>query len=318
MPGIVTIPPQASSVWQPPVADAADLPSTAQVGDLRLNLDTESLVYWNGVAWAPVGGGGTFNGDMGTGTLSFDSGLANGLASMTVASDRLRVTASRVMEFNPNNDVTLYVAKGSGVYSQISAIDADYILEAGAGSIGSLWWATHGVGDIGKTTKQAVPFPGPQGPRDIYLNRNILFGDGSLGSGLKYSSPSTSRLKAHFNQVDFYSLDDAYYMEVIMNTSGTHKVQTNADLWLNDGAKMIYYSGTAAKKQAGNATLVGGTVTVSNTTVGANTVIQLTRKTAGGVIGDLTYTINAGTSFTIDSASASDTSVVTWTLAEVQ
>lgn len=74
-------------------------------------------------------------------------------------------------------------------------------------------------------------------------------------------------------------------------------------------------SGT--NQRAGNATLVGGTVTVSNTTVTANTVVILTRKTAGGTLGNLTYTLSAGTSFTINSDSGTDTSVVSYMLIEV-
>lgn len=63
---------------------------------------------------------------------------------------------------------------------------------------------------------------------------------------------------------------------------------------------------------AGNATLVAGTVTVTNANVGADSIIMLTRKTAGGTLGNLTYTISNGTSFTINSDSSSDTSVVSY------
>lgn len=74
-------------------------------------------------------------------------------------------------------------------------------------------------------------------------------------------------------------------------------------------------SGTGAR--AGNATLVAGTVTVTNTTVTANTIVYLTRKTAGGTIGNLSYTLSAGASFTINSDSASDTSVISYILIEL-
>ena len=61
----------------------------------------------------------------------------------------------------------------------------------------------------------------------------------------------------------------------------------------------------------------GGTVTVSNTTITANSIIYLTRKTAGGTIGDLTYTLSAATSFTINSASGTDTSTVSFIIVEL-
>lgn len=81
-------------------------------------------------------------------------------------------------------------------------------------------------------------------------------------------------------------------------------------------------SGTGAR--AGNATLVGGTVTVANTTVTANTVVIPSRKTPGGTLGNsLSYSVSAGTSFTITSVdatgvlSALDTSVCSFLLIEL-
>jgi hypothetical protein len=70
-------------------------------------------------------------------------------------------------------------------------------------------------------------------------------------------------------------------------------------------------SGAAAV--VGNAALSSGTVTVNTTAVKANSYIVLTRKTSGGTIGTaITYTINAGTSFTITSDNVLDTSTFTW------
>ena len=77
-------------------------------------------------------------------------------------------------------------------------------------------------------------------------------------------------------------------------------------LRLNDGAN----------EQMGVATLVGGTVTVNNTKVTANTRIFVNHRTTGGTIGILTYTIVANTSFTITSSSGTDTSTVNWLLIE--
>lgn len=75
---------------------------------------------------------------------------------------------------------------------------------------------------------------------------------------------------------------------------------------------------SGVNQRAGNATLVTGTVTVNNTTVTANTVVLLTRKTSGGTIGlAITYTVSAGTSFTISSDSAIDTSTFSYLLIEV-
>lgn len=64
----------------------------------------------------------------------------------------------------------------------------------------------------------------------------------------------------------------------------------------------------------GIATLVGGTVTVNNTSVTANSRITLTVATPGGTQGHLSYSLSAGTSFTINSTSGTETSTVSWTL----
>jgi len=67
----------------------------------------------------------------------------------------------------------------------------------------------------------------------------------------------------------------------------------------------------------GVATLVGGTVTVSNNTVTANTRIMLTAQNNGGTIGFLSVSARtAATSFVILSSSGSDTSIVAWMLVE--
>jgi len=78
--------------------------------------------------------------------------------------------------------------------------------------------------------------------------------------------------------------------------------------------------GVAIKEGAtgrmGTATLVGGTVTVANTTVTANTRVFISRSTTGGTPGHLSTTQIASTSFTVNSSDAGDTSVVNWLLFE--
>lgn len=67
----------------------------------------------------------------------------------------------------------------------------------------------------------------------------------------------------------------------------------------------------------GTATLVGGTVAVSESRVTASSVILLTCQTPGGTPGWLQVsTRTAGTSFTILSSSGTDTSTVGWLLIE--
>jgi hypothetical protein len=71
-----------------------------------------------------------------------------------------------------------------------------------------------------------------------------------------------------------------------------------------------------ANARMGVATLAGGTVTVANTSVTADTRVALFRQAAGGTLGHLSATKVAGTSFTITSDNAADTSTVAWVLFE--
>lgn len=69
---------------------------------------------------------------------------------------------------------------------------------------------------------------------------------------------------------------------------------------------------------AGNAVLVAGTKHVSNVNVAVGAVIMLTRKTAGGTIGSLTYTIDGGGGgFTINSSDVADTSTISYLIVNV-
>ena len=73
--------------------------------------------------------------------------------------------------------------------------------------------------------------------------------------------------------------------------------------------------GSNAKQ--GTAVLVAGTVTVANTSVTANSRILLTTQTPGGTAGFLVVSARtAGTSFTILSSNAADTSTVAYEIFE--
>lgn len=87
---------------------------------------------------------------------------------------------------------------------------------------------------------------------------------------------------------------------------------------INISAGKLLSVSSGSNQRAGNATLVAGAVTVSNTSVTANTVVILTRKISSGTIGMApTYTVSAGVSFTITSDNALDTSTFSYFLIEV-
>jgi hypothetical protein len=67
----------------------------------------------------------------------------------------------------------------------------------------------------------------------------------------------------------------------------------------------------------GTVTLVAGTATVSTTKVTANSRVFLTAQTSGASPGALRISARvAGTSFTVTSSSAGDTSAVAWMIVE--
>lgn len=106
------------------------------------------------------------------------------------------------------------------------------------------------------------------------------------------------------------TIGTAYALNV---ASGTTLLQA---LRLGLAAPLSIVSGT--NQRAGNATLTGGTVTVNNTTVTANSILMLTRKTSGGTIGTaITYTTSAATSFTINSDNILDTSTFSYIIVDV-
>lgn len=72
-----------------------------------------------------------------------------------------------------------------------------------------------------------------------------------------------------------------------------------------------------ANGKQGVATLVGGTVTVANTSITANSRIFLTSQVDGGAPGYLRVSARVvGTSFTITSGSGTDTSTVAYIISE--
>ncbi len=98
--------------------------------------------------------------------------------------------------------------------------------------------------------------------------------------------------------------------------SGTGDVTVTSGDVIIDTAGNGLQVAEGSNARMGTATLVGGTVTVANTSVTADTVIFISRGTTGGTEGHLSTSISAGTSFDIDSSSGTDTSEVNWLLIE--
>lgn len=87
------------------------------------------------------------------------------------------------------------------------------------------------------------------------------------------------------------------------NTSVTGSLTTSGNIILNGSATQLRMQGGAATDFIGTATLVNGTVTVANTNIAAGDriLIQRVAANASTTLGELSYTISAGASFTITS-----------------
>lgn len=99
-------------------------------------------------------------------------------------------------------------------------------------------------------------------------------------------------------------------------SDGTNGILPKGDLSLSEVGKTFKIKeGTNAKM--GTSVLVGGTIIVSTTAVTANSRILLSIQTPGGTVGTPYISErSSGTSFTITSTSATDTSTVAWIVIE--
>lgn len=109
----------------------------------------------------------------------------------------------------------------------------------------------------------------------------------------------------------------AFYLrnhkEVTLERNHTRTIGTASVLQSGNGVLRQSGNTWSAGPSAGTATLVAGTVTVNTAEVLAGDTIRMTRQATGGTVGHLSIgTITAGTSFVINSSSATDTSTILW------
>jgi hypothetical protein len=130
-------------------------------------------------------------------------------------------------------------------------------------------------------------------------------GAGFLASGLNQTLTLQGNIGGSSNAVIIQSSQVLSGTGTIVQfkNSGTLKLTLTLD------GKIQYPTGSLV---AGQATLVGGTKLVNTTKVSASSIVMLTHATIGGTPGFLSYTVVAGTSFTINSSSGTDTSVVNY------
>lgn len=209
---------------------------------------------------------------------------------------------------NPFN--SFFVGATSGTVAILTG-PATATLQLGAADVSS--------GAVAQTvTFQSNTGASTTGPLALIKGAGGGSGAGSIGGELRLQGGLSSAAAGTGGAITLYTAPSgAGATAALALTIGTNKAATFSGGIVHAVAQTLSIS-SGTNQRAGNATLVGGTVTVSNTTVTANTIVSLTRKTSGGTIGTaITYTVSAATSFTITSDNILDTSTFSYVLIEV-
>jgi hypothetical protein len=146
---------------------------------------------------------------------------------------------------------------------------------------------------------------------DVFGTTKINAGSASL-SGWSLSSNI-----ARFGHQDFNSASNYGYLQAgdgsVFLAGASVNVTGESYFSSSVTASKLNLSTTSGSQSVGNATLVGGTVTVTTTSATANSVIMLTKKNNSDGNHALEYTTTNG-SFTITSNSGADTSTVSYVI----
>lgn len=155
----------------------------------------------------------------------------------------------------------------------------------------------------------------------VFLNGGGTINDGWIGRdasssfGMIYKSGIGGGLTGRHK---FFIGDDEIFLLYYRTASRLAADLNFADLRITNAGSGIWIK-EGSNARMGTATLSAGTVTVSNTSITANTRIFLTVQSLGTVTSPKAIAVTArvnGTSFTITSADVTDTSVVAWELKE--
>jgi hypothetical protein len=197
----------------------------------------------------------------------------------------------------------------SGTYVVASMIDAGLATAAFTVTSG-LAGTSAGVVDVG--------FRGTI--NDISVKNNRIIGTGLVGSigvyidGLRPTVTAFAYLEGNktINLYTHYFVRNTYRTDLFHNAAGGSFTNYFYDGGGNNYVQRRFNSVSQERRQ-GTAVLVAGTCTVITAEILAGDTVIVSRGTAGGVLGNLSVSnIVAGTSFDIDSSSATDTSTVFW------
>jgi hypothetical protein len=303
---------------------------------VTLGSDATGDIYYNGGSGVftrlGAGAAGTFFRWNGAGAAPTVS--TNTLPNTTAANNIWYATGTNALGSNSNfgyNGTTFYVGNTGPTKAAQAEVNGQLNLNAALGGtfISMSASATSNYKallNLAATTADLVWFraTGANGSESFSETVRVLNtnGDVGIGTGATVSArvhvvKTTEQVRVGYDASNYYSTTVSSTGGVTFDAVGSGAAFTFSDGIVMAVAKALSVS-SGSNQRAGNATLVGGTITVNNTTVTANTVLMLTRKTSGGTIGTaITYTLSAGNSFTINSDNILDTSTFSYFMIEV-
>jgi hypothetical protein len=257
-------------------------------------------------------------------------GATNLLYTMVGGVERARTTAGGFRWLTPAGTLNLnfdadglFVGSSTNYSGTLTADGARAVFHNGGGNSivntvangGAAIFSAWGSGGT-VATPTAVALNG------IYASFQGKAYDGSAyGTPVRmlYAAEETQTGSARGSRIDFETTPiGSTTRAVAMQIRGSGQVQVGSGGLTVSGASTLGSTGTAMTRvRHGVATLVAGSVTVSDSTVTANSRIFLDSQSGGGTPGWLRVSARtASTSFTITSSSGADTSTVAWMMVE--
>lgn len=224
---------------------------------------------------------GTSTGSGGAGgSVTISSGQANGDNTANNAGGSVTLSVGVSKGSAGGSNLTMTAGTGGIGTSTAGANGGNTVINAGVGGAGSSTGGTGGTITINAGAGGNSTTPGTGGDIEFFVG-------------------ATTSVTEHFR---------ISHLGTVFATNAQIQAATA-------GFGFSVKSGSNCKM--GTATLVGGTVTVSNTSVTSNSLIFLTTQSVGGTVGYSYISAKvASTSFTITSISALDTSIVAWLIME--
>lgn len=335
------------------IANSGRMWYDSSTDEFRVNIDG---VNYSLRSTASASGGGPLT--INEQTASYELELVDGtnsLVRMDVAgANDLTVPANATIAFPLGTTITIEQT-GVGLTTVVAAGgvtingSAGNLLSPGQGSPMVLVKVATNEWDLWNGTEPAVGLAAGNDTEIQYNDAGVLgasplfiFDPALLGDALMIGDAGGERITLGYLNFNMYDVFDGRTLninssgwdagsDVSLTSTGSILINPDGKLMLSvigaddnliletgNGVRTLMING-GANEQCGTAVLVGGTVTVNNTKVSANSIIIITVQALGTVAVPSGYSISArvaGTSFTILASAPTDTSTVGWFIIE--